>query len=240
MEALHTSHVHLHAGESPGQFGSPSRPSYGNRGYSGSSIGPILEVPGETQHQTPFDGQGASDTKNPYGRDLTLSASPIDGTKNLPTLENAVADAPFASPRTPQPSDSRGSFHFLLDRFTHSDSPDLKLQSSKSQKSVKQSGSDDMRRGGAHRGTKDYPHLRKEEAEVEREERQGLVTGSDEEELTGLTDRSDNDTPPLLEEKQPKARRSSRHTNSISSMPRPLPYLPTSNVASETRYPPGK
>jgi hypothetical protein len=240
VEALHTSHVHLHAGESPGQFGSPSRPSYGNRGYSGSSgIGPILEVPGETQHSTPFDGHGAGDTRNLYGRDLTLLSSPIDGSKNLPILENDVADAPFISPRTaPQASSSRGSFHTLLDRFTHSDTPDLNLQSSKSQKSVKQSGSDDMRRGGAHRGKKDYPHLRKEEAEVEREERQGLVMGSDEEELTGLTDRSDNDTPPLLEEKQQKTRRSSRNTNSISSMPRSLPYLPTANVASENRYPP--
>jgi hypothetical protein len=34
-------------------------------------------------------------------------------------------------------------------------------------------------RGGAHRGTKDYPHLSKKEKAVEREERRGLVVDTD-------------------------------------------------------------
>ena len=228
--------MHLHAGESPGQYGSPARPTYGNRGYSGSSIGPILELPGESRHATPFDSQALGDTRDPYGRDLTTSPSPIDNKNNLPILEHDVVDAPLSTPQAAsQPNTSRGSFHNLLDRFTHSDSSEARLQPSKS---GKQSGSDDMKRGGAHRGTKDYPHLRKEEADVEREERQGLVNGSDEE-LTDPAERSDTDTPPLVEEKR-KTRRSSRNANSISSMPRPLPYLPTSSPASENRYPPSK
>lgn len=35
-------------------------------------------------------------------------------------------------------------------------------------------------RGGAHRGTKDYPHLPKQDADVERDQRKGLFAGDDE------------------------------------------------------------
>lgn len=230
--------MHLHAGESPGQIGSPVRPSYSSRGFSGSSIAPILEVPGESRH-TPFDSVAQNEDRNPYGRDLTSSPSPTRVDNNLPMFEHDVVDVPLSTPRAmPQSGSSRASFHTILDRFTHSNPPDLNLHPSKSGKNIKHTGSDDMKRGGAHRGTKDYPHLGKQEADVEREERQGLVDGSDEE-LGDPTDRSDTDTPPPLEEKR-KTRKSSRNTNSISSMPRPLPYLPTSNAGSENRYPPSK
>ena len=34
-------------------------------------------------------------------------------------------------------------------------------------------------RGGTHRGVKDYPHLPKEDADMERDQRRGLVGGDD-------------------------------------------------------------
>ncbi|KAJ9117579.1 hypothetical protein QFC22_004429 [Naganishia vaughanmartiniae] len=78
---------------------------------------------------------------------------------------------------------SRTSFNTLLNKFVATEGPDLRLTSGR--RGSKEP--DDMKRGGAHRGTKDYPHLKKSAVEQELEERQGLVGdanesfGSDEE-----------------------------------------------------------
>jgi len=232
--------MHLHAdGPSYGSNpGSPIRPGYNGRSHSGSTVTPILELP---ERHTPFDGPPAQEDRNAYGRDLMSSPSPINERGSLPTDEHDVVDdyAALPTPRiVSQSASSRGSFHTLLNRFTHSDTPDLSLNPRKPSKERRLSVSDDQKRGGAHRGTKDYPHLPKQEADLEREERQGLVMASDEEELTTNTDRSESDSPSPTEGKPP--RRSSRNTNSISKMPRPLPYLPTSSPASDNLYPPSK
>jgi hypothetical protein len=241
IEALHTSHMHQHAeGPSFGSPSSPMRPVYGSRSHSGSNIVPILEVPEGRELHTPYDGIDAREKRSDYGRDLTSSTSPVKGSTPLPTNENDVVNERFTL-ATPQfmvaSGSSRGSLQTLLNRLTHSETPDLSLNPRKSLKERRLS--DTMKRGGAHRGTKDYPHLPKNEADVERQERQGLVMASDEEDVTVHTDRSESDSPSPTEGKRP--RRSSRNTNSISKMPRPLPYLPTSSPAgSENLYPPSK
>jgi hypothetical protein len=68
-------------------------------------------------------------------------------------------------------TNSRTSFNTLLNKFVATEGPDLRLNPGR--RASKEA--DDMKRGGAHRGTRDYPHLKKSAAEQELEERQGLV-----------------------------------------------------------------
>ncbi len=96
--------------------------------------------------------------------------------------------------KIPHGSSSKHSLHTLLDRLA-SDGPDLRLgrKSEKEDRSRQNSNdtivpiirsreqSADDRRGGAHRGVKDYPHLpKKAEKSQEQQERAGLVGGSSE------------------------------------------------------------
>lgn len=78
-------------------------------------------------------------------------------------------------------STSRTSFNTILNKFATADGPDLRLGPANRRGSKEgPSAVDDLVRGGAHRGTKDYPHLKKSAAEQEHEERRGLVVHVDE------------------------------------------------------------
>jgi hypothetical protein len=217
--------MHVHAGEDP--TSSPGRPTFGNRGYSGSSIVPIPEMP-ETASQM----IAAHERRNNYGRDLTTS--PPTGNENtaLPTSEYDVTEQP-PPPNLgiPASGSSRASFHTILNRFTNSDAPDLHLNPRRGSKDREQ------KRNRSHKANKDYPHLRKDEAEMDKEERQGLVMASEDEEVSAPSDRSVSGSPESMQDKR-KTRKSSRQQNSISSMPRPLPYLPNVNAGGENSYPP--
>lgn len=115
-----------------------------------------------------------------------------------PTVPQGILDTHQApSLRTPMTAKmdsavSRTSFNTLLNKFAASDGPDLRLGPSSRRGSKESPAADDMVRGGAHRGTKDYPHLKKSAADQEQEERRGLVvhvdddgTDSDEDRGTG-------------------------------------------------------
>ncbi len=70
----------------------------------------------------------------------------------------------------------------LISSFANSSGPDLRLHfgkrsSSKDNVHPPDGHHDDGKRGGPHRGTRDYPHLRKDQAR-ETEERAGLVASS--------------------------------------------------------------
>jgi hypothetical protein len=113
-----------------------------------------------------------------------------------PTVPQGILDTHHApSVRTPTTAKmdsavSRTSFNTLLNKFAASDGPDLRLGPSSRRGSKESPAADDLVRGGAHRGTKDYPHLKKSAADQEQEERRGLVVsvdddGSDEDEDRG-------------------------------------------------------
>lgn len=107
----------------------------------------------------------------------------------------------------PRPS----SFANILERFGHHGSDDHHQDDRPKAPSRKNSAQhlatdDDMRRGGAHRGTRDYPHLQKAEKAREAEERRALVdrtsaSDDDDDEVKRSTspeddgEAGDNDTP---------------------------------------------
>ena len=109
---------------------------------------------------------------------------PLTPTGTVPhgILETSVHLEPPVMPNKSalDPSYIRPSFHTLLNRLTSSEGPDLRLHSGSRRGSAatirdKEESADPVR-GGGRRGTKDWPHLKKSEAEQEQEERRALVT----------------------------------------------------------------
>jgi hypothetical protein len=116
--------------------------------------------------------------KNEYEYGLPPHPAPL---KNRPSVQKYYSD-PYAQSPNARPklesSDSKSSTHSLkgfggIFNFSHSADP-----SRAGMTSPISAGQGDAR-GGAHRGTKDYPHLPKREKDVEREERRGLVLDTD-------------------------------------------------------------
>lgn len=109
---------------------------------------------------------------------------PLTPTGTVPhgILETSVHLEPPVMPNKSalDPSYIRPSFHTLLNRLTSSEGPDLRLHSGSRRGSAatirEKEESADPVRGGGRRGTKDWPHLKKSEAEQEQEERRALVT----------------------------------------------------------------
>lgn len=97
----------------------------------------------------------------------------------VPSREPGSADIVDSARSPTEPS--RGfprpsSFANILERFGHHSSDDHDSRPrAPSRKNSAQQVEDDMRRGGAHRGTRDYPHLQKAEKVREAEERRALV-----------------------------------------------------------------
>ena len=152
----------------------PQMPSFQYRQASASSIyPPVMESPDEYDEDgnerdvvsAPVTYRDHGDYPDPYARPHSAR--------------------PQVQPHQDQPS--RHGIANMLHLSTSTD-PSRKSQSqhsSKSQSSSKKASSrskEDVR-GGARRGTKDYPHLSKREAGVEREERRGLVRDESDERL---------------------------------------------------------
>lgn len=97
-------------------------------------------------------------------RDFPPNSAPLEKTK--PYFD------PYAHERPSMVRD--GSKTGLSSIFQFASGPDLSLKSRDKSRDREMTSSDT--RGGAHRGTKDYPHLPKKEAQVEREERTALVS----------------------------------------------------------------
>jgi hypothetical protein len=97
--------------------------------------------------------------------------------------QGGKVDDPLRSTTTATTSaSSKHGLSGLISSFGTSSGPDLRLHFgkrsiSKDKMPHSTDHADDGRRGGAHRGTRDYPHLRKDDV-TEREERTGLVGGN--------------------------------------------------------------
>jgi hypothetical protein len=120
------------------------------------------------------------DEEAAMGRD-DLATVPLTPTHGI--LETTVHLEPPVNKSALESSSIRPSFHTLLNKFASSDGPDLRLHSGSrrgSAATVKEKEEADPVRGGGRRGTKDYPHLKKNAAEQEAEERRGLVHGGTE------------------------------------------------------------
>lgn len=98
---------------------------------------------------------------------------------NDPYRQPQSISAPFVT--SPSSASSRSGLSGIFSGF--SNNPDLSLGRQKS----------DIR-GGGHRGVKDYPHLPKEDADMERDQRRGLVSHEDDVEMEeGYRDPEDGD-----------------------------------------------
>lgn len=150
----------------------PQMPSFQYRQASASSVyPPVMESPDE------YDEDGAE-------RDV--------GSAPVAYRDYADYPDPYAHPHPAQPQGQHGqsSRHGIANmlHLSTSNDPSRKSQSQHSSKSpssskkVSSKSKEDVR-GGARRGTKDYPHLSKREAGVEREERRGLVRDESDERL---------------------------------------------------------
>ncbi|KAJ9110255.1 hypothetical protein QFC19_001658 [Naganishia cerealis] len=171
-DAIHTARTHNSTGEV--EYGTSHRTASDTHNI------PYLKSPSEEKSGHTFFG----------ARPFKSFRRRVSGSNE----EEALASVPL-TPMTPQgildsptshnfpgrmtdamdSSNSRTSFNTLLNKFAATEGPDLRLNHGRR-------GSrepDDMVRGGAHRGTKDYPHLKKSAAEQELEERQGLVGDSE-------------------------------------------------------------
>lgn len=169
------------------------------------------------------------------------SLSPLPEKEQDIGVARAEERSPISPIRGVEATASRGSFHTMLNKLTDAKAPDLKLQLHMRKPSSKHESSSqhDQKRGGAHRGTKDYPHLPKADAALEREQRQGLV---------GQSDESENDSPPfgttipLPPASSAKQDHAIGKSPSPNPTPRPLPYLPTIRKTEndDMSYPPSK
>lgn len=99
-----------------------------------------------------------------------LSPTSTDATHAHASIHTAAYVDPYRQPQplaTPSSPSLRTGLSGMFSSFS-STGPDLRLGTQKSET-----------RGGGHRGVKDYPHLPKEDADVERDQRRGLVGDDD-------------------------------------------------------------
>lgn len=146
-----------------------------------------------------------------------------------PRSEDITDNGTTRSPTDPQSNKSfsrPGSFANLFERFGHHHSSD----SDDHPKSPRSPRDDDMKRGGAHRGTRDYPHLQKKDRaqDQEMEERRALVAQADQSdeddgEVGSSPDQDVRKTPLPLS-------RSGSHSRSSTPTPAPEPALVTTGL----------
>lgn len=145
-------------------------PGMGQRQFSGNSY-PIME---ERDEKSANRGH-SSVLRSPVDA-IRSSPSPLSmpekpGGDYMDPYEDAPAPAPAPHPSRPKPDrmPSRG----LSSLFQFGTNPDLSLK-------AHPQPNDGMTRGGAHRGTKDYPYRKGsagDDVAAEAEERRGLVGG---------------------------------------------------------------
>lgn len=154
-----------------------------------------------------------------------------------------VGDSPDDLHHLPQSASGGGSFNALLNKLGAAEGPDLALGRpiTTGTPSGRSKDPDDLKRGGAHRGTKDYPHLQKSDVDIERMERQALVDlNSDSDENHPLSEPSDNEVPPPIDTDPRQSRRSSRRTSSNTGRLTPAELVRAKANANQNSYPPGR
>lgn len=181
-DAIHTARTHRSDGEI--EYGPSHR-------TASDTHQPYVKSPTEEKSHTFFGARPFKSFRRRFsGNDEEDDLSTVPLT---PAMPQGILDTHHApSERTPvtarmDSAVSRTSFNTLLNKFAASDGPDLRLGPTSRRGSKESPATDDMVRGGAHRGTKDYPHLKKSAAEQEQEERRGLVVSVDD-------DASDSDS----------------------------------------------
>jgi hypothetical protein len=184
--AIHTARTHRSDGEI--EYGPSHR-------TVSESHQPYVKSPTEEKSHTFFGARPFKSFRRRVSgneEEDDLSTVPL-----TPQVPQGILDHHVPSLRTPvtgkmDSAVSRTSFNTLLNKFAATDGPDLRLGPTSRRGSKESPAADEMVRGGAHRGTKDYPHLKKSAADQEQEERRGLVvhvdddaSDSDEERGTG-------------------------------------------------------